>query len=127
MVFGVFDGFHPGHQFFLKEAMARCEKLIVVVALPEVVEKIKKRTPLYSHAERMKAVQSFDPSLTAVPSDKEIGAWQVLKGHTPDVIFLGYDQHALGEALREIQMPFLFIDPHYPEKYKSGLLNKKVT
>ncbi len=122
MVFGVFDGFHPGHQFFLSQARARCERLVVVVALSEVVERMKKRPPLYSYEERVARIKEFDSSLTVVPSDPGLGDWQVLKNHQPDIVFLGYDQVALGQALADIAMPHAFIDSHYPEKYKSGLL-----
>lgn len=32
MVFGVFDGLHPGHRAFLRQARKKGDKLIVVVA-----------------------------------------------------------------------------------------------
>src|SRR6185369_2106094 len=123
MVFGVFYGLHPGHRFFLREASLRCQKLIVVVALPEVVEKIKKRIPRHTYQERVAAIASFGDFLI-IPSDKETGSWKVFDRHKPDIVFLGYDQLALGQALQEISMPHAFIGSHYPEKYKSGLLNK---
>lgn len=122
MVFGVFDGFHPGHRYFLTEARARCERLVVVVALSEVVERMKKRPPLYTYEERVARIEEFDSSLTVVPSDSGLGEWRVLKEHKPEMVFLGYDQVALGQALVDIAMPHTYIGSHYPEKFKSGLL-----
>lgn len=122
MVFGVFDGFHPGHRYFLTEARARCERLVVVVALSEVVERMKKRPPLYTYEERVARIEEFDSNLTVVPSDPGLGEWRVFKEHHPEMVFLGYDQVALGQALVDIAMPHTYIGSHYPEKYKSGLL-----
>lgn len=122
MVFGVFDGFHPGHRYFLTEARARCERLVVVVALSEVVERMKKRPPLYTYEERVARIEEFDNSLVVVPSDPGLGEWRVFKEHHPEMVFLGYDQVALGQALVDIAMPHTYIGSHYPEKFKSGLL-----
>lgn len=122
MVFGVFDGFHPGHRYFLMEARARCERLVVVVALSDVVERMKKRPPLYTYEERVARIQEFDNSLVVVPSDSGLGEWRVFKEHQPEMVFLGYDQVALGQALVDIAMPHTYIGSHYPEKFKSGLL-----
>lgn len=122
MVFGVFDGFHPGHHYFLTEARARCERLVVVVALSEVVERMKKRPPLYTYEERVARIEEFDNSLVVVPSDHGLGEWRVFKEHQPEMVFLGYDQVALGQALVDIAMPHTYIGSHYPEKFKSGLL-----
>ncbi len=93
-----------------------------MVALSEVVERMKKRPPLYSYEERVARIEEFDSSLTVVPSDPGLGDWRVLKDHRPDIVFLGYDQVALAQALSDISMPHTFIASHYPEKYKSGLL-----
>ena len=124
MVFGVFDGFHLGHHFFLKEALLRCDTLVVVVALAQVVQKLKKRAPIHSLEERVAAVKDFDSRLTVVPGDSELGTWQVLKDHAPEVVYLGHDQHALGEALDTIGMAHEFIGAFYPERYKSSILNR---
>ncbi len=122
MVFGVFDGFHPGPHYFLTEARGRCERLVVVVALSEVVERMKKRPPLYTYEERVARIEEFDNSLVVVPSDHGLGEWRVFKEHQPEMVFLGYDQVALGQALVDIAMPHTYIGSHYPEKFKSGLL-----
>lgn len=124
MVFGVFDGFHLGHQHFLTEATKRCEKLIVVVAVPEMVEKLKNRKPHHSYEERAQKIHAFNPKWEIVPSDTEIGTWSALKTFHPDIVFLGHDQVSIGEELEKIGVPFLFITAHHPHKYKSSLLLK---
>lgn len=123
MVFGVFDGLHQGHQYFLDTASKQCQELIVVVALSEVVTMIKKHAPRFDFDERVKSIQNFNPKFKVVPSDKTLGKWDVLKKHSPDMIFLGHDQIALSRALDSIQMPYIFLDAHHPEKFKSSLLN----
>jgi cytidyltransferase-like protein len=124
MVFGVFDGLHQGHRYFLEMAAKQCEKLVVVVALSEVVEMVKKHPPRFSFEERITQIHAFNPKLHIVPSDRTLGAWEVLKKYTPDIIFLGHDQTALATALKKIHIPFIIFAAHHPEKYKSSILHK---
>ena len=126
MVFGVFDGLHEGHRYFLSEAARRCERLIVVLTLPETAEKLKGRTPRYSFAERAEALLAFNPALSIVPSDSALGAWNVLEAEHPDHVFLGYDQEALAQELMRKSIPATSLPAHFPERYKSGLLNAKI-
>ncbi|MFZ3031710.1 MAG: adenylyltransferase/cytidyltransferase family protein [Candidatus Moraniibacteriota bacterium] len=125
MVFGVFDGFHEGHRYFLREAKEYCEKLVVVVAHPNIVLTLKQRVPLRSLSERMQAVRDFDATLEVTSGDTAIGTWSALKRYQPSLVLLGYDQKHLGEELTKIGMVHQFIAAHHPEKYKSSLLNAK--
>lgn len=125
MVFGVFDGFHEGHQHFLREALARCQKLVVVVAHPQIVATLKQRTPLKSLRERLAAIQAFDPRVEATIGDTEIGTWSALKHFRPDVVLLGYDQERLGDELAKLGISCVSLSSHYPEKFKSSLLNQR--
>lgn len=43
MVFGTFDIFHKGHEFYFSKAKEYGEELIVIVARDETVLKIKKK------------------------------------------------------------------------------------
>lgn len=122
MVFGVFDGLHPGHEFLLREASARCEKLTVVVARDEEVLDIKKKLPRNQEQDRMKRIKEFFPEAKVMLSDKERGSWQVLHDHKPDMIFLGYDQQGIASELEKQKVPFIFLEPHEPHKYKSSLM-----
>lgn len=123
MVFGVFDGFHPGHRHFLTEASRRCQKLIVVVAVEEMIRLQKKRLPRYGYGERAERIKAFDPELVIVPSDAAPGKWRALREYDPEMIFLGYDQQALAQALTPLDRSFVFIGAHHPDRYKSSLIN----
>lgn len=99
MVFGVFDGLHEGHRFFLQSAHHSGE-LIVVVARDSVVQLLKNKSPKYNELERIGAIQKFLPEAKVVLGDTEQGSYDVVKKHQPDMICLGYDQRALAEDLQ---------------------------
>jgi cytidyltransferase-like protein len=124
MVFGVFDGLHEGHKYFLQEAHKQCDELVVVVTMPEMVEMIKKRQPKYSFEDRGAAIIEYFPNVKIIPSDTTLGAWTMFKTYTPDIVILGYDQHGIARELEKMNMPFVVLNSHFPEKYKSGILNK---
>jgi len=109
MVFGVFDGLHEGHRFFLSEAAKQCEELVVVVAHPEVVQLLKNRLPKNSLEERMDAVRRFNDSYLVVVGDTTLHRWSHLRNSAPQMIFLGHDQQELAEALAKLGLPYTFI------------------
>ncbi len=125
MVYGVFDGFHPGHQHFLKEALKHCDRLIVVVAHPDIVKALKERTPYCSSEERLAAIRAFDERLEATLGDESIGHWTALRAYQPDIVLLGYDQERLGTELKKLNIRTRVITAHHPEKFKSSLLNRQ--
>lgn len=59
MVFGTFDGLHPGHYNFFKQAKKYGDYLIVVVARNIVIKKIKKHFPNKNEEERLTEVQKY--------------------------------------------------------------------
>lgn len=133
MVFGVFDGLHPGHKYFLTEAAKQCAELIVVVTLDDVVLHFKNRLPKFGLAERIEKIKSFGENLTQNLKTKitviagdgigEIGQWDVLKNNQPDVVFVGYDQDSVADEMVRIGVPTVTVQAHYPEKYKSSIIN----
>jgi len=123
MVFGVFDGLHEGHKFLLTEAAKGCEELVVVVTPDETVKLLKKRFPKHPYSARSSAITQFNSSLKVIPGDEKPGQWTVLADHRPDMVFLGYDQQAIADELKKIDIPFTFLAPHHPHKYKSSLLD----
>lgn len=130
LVFGVFDGLHEGHKFFLNEAKRFGDFLVVVLAKDEATEKIKNRLPLNSFAER-KAVLEKEPYVDEiVEGDNESGTWQVFEKIQPDVIAFGYDQTGLERSLKNYFQqsdwhPAIKIIPAFePEKYKSSLIGR---
>lgn len=137
MVFGVFDGFHPGHQYFLEQASEKCDELVVVVTLDDVVLHFKHRLPKYSLAERMEKIKKFGEELvqksdtdlqntTVVPGDtvSQMGEWLVLKKYEPDVVFIGYDQQSIATEMARLGIATITISAHFPDQYKSSIINK---
>jgi len=92
-VFGAFDGLHPGHLDFFKQAKKLGDILIVSVGLDQNVETIKGKKPLFSQAERLglvREVKIVDVAALGAKADY----YQAMKKLEPDVICLGYDQWA---------------------------------
>ena len=99
MVFGVFDGLHEGHKYFLSEA-AQHGTLIVVVARDLAVQHLKHKTPQYTQDERMAAIRNFMHEANVILGDEQPGTYEVVKMHRPAMICLGYDQQVLGDDLQ---------------------------
>jgi len=130
LVFGVFDGLHKGHQYFLREAKKLGDYLIVAIPLDDVVKEIKKRAPLENFETRKKHLQAEDFVDEVISSDASLNNWGVLERSHPDIIVLGYDQDDLKKALENhllrngIEIKIKVIKSFKPRKYKSSLLNK---
>lgn len=122
MVFGVFDGLHEGHRHFLTEAKGRCKILIVVLPPDAVVVALKGRAPRYTWAQRAHALSEFDAALSVVEGDTVAGSWDIIAAHTPDTIFLGYDQKELALILAEKGISFQHLAPHEEHRFKSSIL-----
>lgn len=93
MVFGAFDGLHPGHLDFFRQAKKYGDFLIVSVARDSNVKKIKGRQPLFSEEERYELVRQCriaDKVILGAADDFYVH----IKAEKPDVICLGYDQWA---------------------------------
>jgi len=122
MAFGVFDGLHEGHKYFLSEALKLCDELVVVVTPDEAVATLKGHLPQQRYKERVVAITAFNPILKVVEGDLALGEWTVLKNHKPDNVMLGYDQEKLMREIRLLNIPYKLIPPHKPDIYKSSLL-----
>lgn len=93
MVFGVFDLLHPGHINFLEQARKLGDTLIVSVARDINVERKKGYSPVFGERERkaaLKALRLVDKVILGGLEDP----WRHIKRENPDVVALGYDQHA---------------------------------
>lgn len=100
MVFGAFDGLHPGHLDFFRQAKKYGESLIVSVGTDKNVEKIKGKKPLFNQNERLDLVSECKVVDKAVIGDEE-DFYQHIKNYMPDVICLGYDQWATEDLLKK--------------------------
>ena len=128
LVFGIFDGVHPGHIDFFRQARERGDFLIVAVGQPSASQKLKNKLPKHSLAERIRFVQNVDYVDKAIPGDTEQGSYMVILREKPDIICLGYDQDELAEDLRrwmqtkKTTIPIEFLAPHEPGKYHTRIL-----
>lgn len=99
MVFGAFDGLHPGHLDFFRQARKYGNFLIVSVGTDKNVEAIKGKPPLFSQKERLRLVSNLkivDKALLGVEKDY----YRAIAKYKPDVVCLGYDQWATEEDVR---------------------------
>lgn len=132
LVFGVFDGLHPGHDHFLRAARALGDRLVVAVARDSVVEQLKGRRPHQSEQWRHAELLRHNAVSETVLGDEEMGTYNVVRQSKPDLIVLGYDQKGLEEDLRArmsrgelAPVEIHLIDAHAPHLYKSSLLRPK--
>lgn len=128
MVFGAFDGLHPGHLDFFTQAKKYGDYLIVSVGTDKNVGKLKGKKPLFSEEERLKLVQNLK-----IVDKATIGAahdyFVHIKLYKPDVICLGYDQWASEKYVREnlngvglSKTEVVRLKPHKADRAKSTQL-----
>ncbi len=129
MLFGVFDGLHPGHRYLLTSAQ-KLGSLIVVVARDKNVKKLKNKLPKFNERERILHLKKELLGQKIILGDIREGSWSVIKKIKPDIIALGYDQKVLANILRifikENNLPtqIIKIKSHQPRKYHSRILHK---
>lgn len=129
LVFGVFDGLHEGHRYFLRTARAHGERLVAVVARDAVAARLKGREPRQSQQARMRALEAEETVDEVVLGDEADGAWSAVRTVRPGVIALGYDQALLRTALEahlagRADTPVIVTIPAYqPERYHSSIMS----
>lgn len=129
VVFGAFDGLHDGHRAMLKEAHATVDRLIAILPSDAMVSTLKGRRPKYAWDQRKQALLQENLVEDVVVGDETLGEYHVLDEIAPDVVFLGYDQTDLQADLKRYQelRPASYVlrtlTPHFPDRYKSSLLN----
>jgi FAD synthetase len=127
MVFGAFDGLHPGHLDFLRQAKKYGNFLIVSVARNQNVKKIKGRNPLFDEEDRLQLVENIkivDKAVLGAAHDFYVH----IKALAPDVICLGYDQWAQEDDVRKelaevglLKTDVVRLMPFKPERAKSTI------
>lgn len=101
MVFGAFDGLHPGHLDFFKQAKKYGDYLIVSVGTDKNVEKIKGKKPLFSQKERLTLVKNLKiVNKVVLGTERDDFFEHHIKNYAPDAICLGYDQWASEQEVR---------------------------
>ncbi|MFP4402037.1 MAG: adenylyltransferase/cytidyltransferase family protein [Candidatus Nanoarchaeia archaeon] len=128
MVFGTFDIFHKGHEFYFQKAKEYGDKLIVVIARDETVAKIKGFLPQNNEQNRLKTIEKshlIHKAILGNLGDK----FKVIEEYKPDVLVFGYDQQSFNigieKELKKRNLEDIKIvqikDALKPQKYKSSL------
>ncbi len=121
LVFGTFDGLHPGHRFVLDQASARGDPF-VVIGRDVTVQAIKGKAPKQSEQERARAIREAYPSATVLLGDLHDYLAPVREAD-PDLILLGYDQKLPpGIADDMLPCPVERLPGHRPDLYKSSIV-----
>lgn len=130
MAFGVFDGLHKGHGYFLKRC-ASFGRLTVVVARDSTVMKVKKKMPYNNERSRLATVSRLSYVEKTVLGDRK-DMFTAIKKSKPDTICLGYDQKAFTRDIEKklksfgIRSKVVRIKAYKPETYKSSLIMRDI-
>lgn len=130
MVFGAFDGLHPGHGDFFRQAKSYGDWLIVSVGTDKNVERIKGKSPLFTQKERLELVRNLKIVDKAVIG-LEKNFYEHIKQYYPDVICLGYDQWANEEDVKAgldsvglAKTKVVRLAPYLANRAKSAIVKK---
>ena len=128
LVFGTFDIFHKGHEYFLSEA-AKHGSLNVVVARDLTTYDVKGRFPRNDQLNRvsvLKALSYVDDVHLGNEGDK----YKIIEEIKPDIICLGYDQNSFTAGLenelvkRALKVEIKLLEGFETDKYKSSKLRQ---
>jgi len=131
MAFGTFDFFHAGHDYYLNQAKAMGDNLIVVVARDRTVTQIKSEETVNSEHKRLKTVKSKNIAnkvILGYHKDKH----KVISKYKPDIIALGYDQYVFTQTLKKTLIDLKLntvikrVEAHHPQIYKSSLIRSSI-
>ncbi|MBK5215571.1 MAG: adenylyltransferase/cytidyltransferase family protein [Candidatus Pacebacteria bacterium] len=130
IIFGVFDGIHEGHKFFINDARKHGNHLVAVVARDNIAKELKGNFPQHNEEERIKELLKIEEIDLVLLGDPKIGTYNILKEVKPDAVFLGYDQHSLSKNLKEsiesgkiLPIEIIYGEPYKPEIFHSSFLN----
>ena len=130
LIFGTFDGLHPGHENFFEQA-AKFRQVFVVVARDSNVLKIKNLRPHFSEKSRLASVARHPKVFAARLGDRK-NFLEPIRKIAPDVIALGFDQKTFTASELKIKLKKINLAPRiirlksfHPKKYKSSLIPKK--
>jgi FAD synthetase len=129
MAFGVFDGLHPGHTNFFRQARSLSVSpfLVVSVARDVNVRRLKGRLPRFNEKERVKLVRESKLTDKVILGGKKTHLEHILR-EKPDIVALGYDQRAYVRGLKKelfargLAVKIVRLKPYKKNIYKSSLL-----
>lgn len=126
MVFGTFDILHNGHFDFFKQARKYGNEVVAVVARNINTERYKGEFPDNDEKVRLaKLVESGAVDVARLGYLED--PYKIIREERPDVICLGYDQHAHDSALPRLfpDIKIVRLEAYKPEIYKSSKLKNK--
>jgi len=127
MVFGTFDGLHPGHLNFFRQARRHGDYLIAVIARNLTVKRLKSHLPIFNERTRLEATKRVKSVNKAVLGHKK-DYFRVILREKPNIICLGYDQKIPGNLAPKIKkrgIKIYRLKSYKPRIYKSSKLFKK--
>jgi len=133
MVFGTFDGLHPGHLDFFRQAKSLGDFLIVSVARDKIIPSFKSKKAMFDEKERLLLVKSCRFVDKAVLGDENReNFYDHIRDESPDVICLGYDQWAQEDEVRKdlnrvglLKTEIVRLSPYKGETHKSSKMKSK--
>ena len=129
VLFGSFDGLHPGHEYLLREA-GKCGEVTAILALDETIRQLKGHEPAQNYVLRRNKLLESGLVKNVIESDGTLGSYLSLKGLPVDIVAFGYDQNALRENFLAWQKKtgypaeVVVLPAFEPDIYKSSLLRK---
>jgi FAD synthetase len=124
LCFGTFDGLHPGHISFLRQARKYGDYLVVVIARDKNVKKLKGKYPVQNELERFKNIKKNSLVDEAILGKEEID-YDIIKEINPDVICLGYDQKVDEKKIKKLyNKKIIRLLPYKEDIYKSSKINR---
>lgn len=102
---GKFDILHIGHIAYLqqaKELAGENGKLVVIIALDKTIENERGAPPVFPQEQRRMLVEMLEIVDRAVLGYDTDDHTMIIKDLKPDIIALGYDQHADVDALEQM-------------------------
>lgn len=132
MVFGTFDIFHRGHEFFLRTAKEK-GYLIAVIARDKTVAELKNNPPVNGEKKRAATIKKSGLADKVVFGGKR-DRFRLIRKYRPDIICLGYDQkHFIDDLPRKIKeykldtTRIIRLQAFKPEQFKSSKLKRFLT
>ena len=129
LVFGTFDIFHKGHEYFLSEA-AKFGSLNVVVARDLTTYEVKGRFPRNDQLNRVSVLKGLS-YVDDVHLGNEGDKYKIIEKIKPHIICLGYDQDSFTDGLEEelnkrgLDVEIKIFEGFQTEKYKSSKLRNE--
>jgi FAD synthetase len=127
IVFGTFDVFHLGHEYFLKKAKALGDFLTVVIARDKTVKNVKGEYPQHNEKQRMENVKN-----SGIPDKVVLGnfddKYKIIRKIKPNIIALGYDQFVFTYKLNKMiidekmDTEIIRLESYEPNLYKSSFI-----